>query len=333
MAIFTGSTSSIGDEILMAAGCITGTAAVAGAAVGMTVSVSPRTYPGDGIYYEGFVSSAGVVTVKVCNTQAGYVGPSIYDVSVSSAGGTGSVDAVTATEPLLITGPPATPNISYDGGTITMLATSFLQGSATTGWQLGTLAANPERATLAPISGNLAGAFFVGPSGTNTSASVRVHNAADFANTREFRLGLIGGTAFLVLSLQGAGGTAVTLMNIGELAGSTDLTSIHFQFAGVAQAAISNAGVLGFPTVTGGLQLKSGANARVGSATLAAGSAVVANTSVTANSLIFCQNTGGGVAANVGVLEVTKTAGVGFTATSSNAADTSNFSYFIIETA
>jgi hypothetical protein len=80
------------------------------------------------------------------------------------------------------------------------------------------------------------------------------------------------------------------------------------------------------------LTLKTGSNARVGTGTLVGGALAVANTSVTANSYVFVQDTGGGVGANIGALQVTQSAGVGFTVTSTNALDTSNFRYFIIET-
>ncbi len=80
------------------------------------------------------------------------------------------------------------------------------------------------------------------------------------------------------------------------------------------------------------LILTSGSNQRAGSGTLSSGTLAVANTSVTANSKVFVQDTTSGALTNVGTLVVvSKTAGVGFTVTSSIAIDTSTFDYFIVE--
>ena len=82
----------------------------------------------------------------------------------------------------------------------------------------------------------------------------------------------------------------------------------------------------------GGLAIKSGSNSRTGSGTLVSGTATIANTSVTANTFILVQDTGGGVLANIGSLYIaSQTAGTGFVVTSSNAIDTSTFKYFLFE--
>lgn len=81
-----------------------------------------------------------------------------------------------------------------------------------------------------------------------------------------------------------------------------------------------------------GLQVKGGANAKVGTATLVGGTVTVANTAVTANSIIKLGGTVGAVAANAGALFVSSaTAATGFTVKSTNAADTSTFGYEITE--
>jgi hypothetical protein len=85
-------------------------------------------------------------------------------------------------------------------------------------------------------------------------------------------------------------------------------------------------------TVSSGLVFKGGSNARIGTGTLVGGTLAVADTSVTANSYIFVQDTGGGVVANIGAIYLaSQTAGTGFTVTSSNALDTSTFKYWIFE--
>ncbi len=79
-----------------------------------------------------------------------------------------------------------------------------------------------------------------------------------------------------------------------------------------------------------GLRVAEGSNAKQGTGTLTAGTVVVANTSVTANSriLLTAQTVGG----TAGALAVTaRTAATSFTVTSSNVADTSTFAYEIFE--
>jgi hypothetical protein len=78
---------------------------------------------------------------------------------------------------------------------------------------------------------------------------------------------------------------------------------------------------------------KSGSNKRVGTGTLVGGTLAISNTSITVNSQVFVQDTGGGVIANIGSLYIaSQTVGVGFTVTSSNILDTSTFRYWIFET-
>lgn len=82
-----------------------------------------------------------------------------------------------------------------------------------------------------------------------------------------------------------------------------------------------------------GLSIKSGSNARVGTGTLASGTLTVANTSVTANTRVFLQDTTSGTLTNVGTLTVVTTAGTGFVVKSSNVLDTSTFNWLLVESA
>ncbi len=92
----------------------------------------------------------------------------------------------------------------------------------------------------------------------------------------------------------------------------------------------SSTGNILVSTIGKGLQVKTGANSKVGTAVLSAGSATVANTSITANSRIFVtSNTDGGTP---GWLRVsTKTVGTSFVITSSSATDTSTVAWVIVE--
>ncbi|MEU3986082.1 glycosyl hydrolase family 28-related protein [Streptomyces sp. NPDC026672] len=85
-------------------------------------------------------------------------------------------------------------------------------------------------------------------------------------------------------------------------------------------------------TVGKGLKVKEGTNAKMGVATLTAGAATVANTSVAATSRVFltCQTPGG----TPGFLRVSaRTAGTSFTITSSSSTDTSTVAWWIVDPA
>jgi len=87
---------------------------------------------------------------------------------------------------------------------------------------------------------------------------------------------------------------------------------------------------LDIATAGRGLQIKEGANARMGTATLAGGTVVVANTSVTVNTRIFLTAFTNGAAP--GALRVSaRTAGTSFTITSTSATDTSVVAWLLVE--
>jgi hypothetical protein len=88
----------------------------------------------------------------------------------------------------------------------------------------------------------------------------------------------------------------------------------------------------GSVTVTSKLNFVTGANTSTGvSGAMTAGSVTVANTSVTANSLIFCYPAAlGTVTAPQAFFISAKVAGTSFTITSASATDTSTWNYMII---
>lgn len=91
-------------------------------------------------------------------------------------------------------------------------------------------------------------------------------------------------------------------------------------------------GDLTIATAGGGVRIKEGANARMGSATLVAGTVTVNTTAVTANSRIFVmgQNSSGAH----GELTISaRVAGTSFTITSSSATDTRSVAWMIFEPA
>jgi hypothetical protein len=78
-----------------------------------------------------------------------------------------------------------------------------------------------------------------------------------------------------------------------------------------------------------GLQIRNGANARIGTTTLVAGVGATPNTSVTANSIILLtvQQVGG----SQGMLSVAKNVGVNFVINSTDIGDTSTVGWMIVE--
>lgn len=86
------------------------------------------------------------------------------------------------------------------------------------------------------------------------------------------------------------------------------------------------------PTLTIGLKVKEGANARMGVATLVAGTVVVATTAVAANSRIFLTaQTLGTVTAPSSLTVSARTPGTSFTILASQATDTSVVGWQIVE--
>lgn len=78
----SGTTGSLGGGALLAGACASTTVAITGSTTAMGVVATPATYPGDGNYWYGYVSTNGTVTVKVCAAIAGTPAASTYNVRV-----------------------------------------------------------------------------------------------------------------------------------------------------------------------------------------------------------------------------------------------------------
>lgn len=88
----------------------------------------------------------------------------------------------------------------------------------------------------------------------------------------------------------------------------------------------------GIEKLVGQPQVKTGTNGKIGTATLAAGTVTVANTSVTANSRIFLTvQTLGTIAVPVAVVVTAKVVNTSFTITSASITDTSTVAWMIVE--
>ena len=79
----TGVTGTIGGGALSAGSCASGTVTVTGATAGMASLATPTTYPGDGVLWKAYVSSANNVTVVVCAVVAATPVASTYNVRVN----------------------------------------------------------------------------------------------------------------------------------------------------------------------------------------------------------------------------------------------------------
>ncbi|MET9816507.1 glycosyl hydrolase family 28-related protein [Streptomyces sp. NPDC006355] len=150
-----------------------------------------------------------------------------------------------------------------------------------------------------------------------------------------------GGNGVLRRGLNIAERTGPTATPVDAFAGPTDvsgnlnvggyLAAASGQSGGVWNIWDATAKALNLGSAGGGVAIAEGGNARMGVATLAAGTVTVANTSVTANTRVapFRQAAGG----TLGHLSVTKNPGVGFTITSSSNADTSVVAWVLFEAA
>ena len=128
--------------------------------------------------------------------------------------------------------------------------------------------------------------------------------------------------------------TAVLFANAsGDIAG--DATNLNFNdstFVLTVGGNVTSAGNLIANTAGGGLQVKSGSNARIGTATMASGTVTVTNTSVTANTRIFLTvQSLGTVSAPKAIAVTTKTANTSFVITSADATDTSVVAWMLVE--
>lgn len=158
----------------------------------------------------------------------------------------------------------------------------------------------------------------------NATASIRITDATNGARIRlvgpnmtadilastgdEFQLGPTGAYPMI---LRTSGADRLTINAAG------DVVTVH-----TADLVLSTAGK--------GLSIKSGSNAKIGTATLVGGTVTVSNTSVTANSLIFLTSQADG--GTPGFVRVTaKTASTSFVITSSDVADTSTVAWMIVE--
>jgi hypothetical protein len=191
---------------------------------------------------------------------------------------------------------PTTADINYPIGQ------RWIDTTNATSWELTQVAAGSATwlsigGTTTPTVANITATNFI----TATAATASTLNANSWSATGT------NGNINLVVAPKGSGNFQATTGNIAAINGNITMG-----------------------TAGNGIQIKEGANARLGtSAAMTAGSIVIANTSVTANTVVFLSpaTTGG----TQGALSVVLNPGVGFTINSSSATDTSTVNFLLIE--
>lgn len=252
-----------------------------------------------------------------------YIGVSISSTGSATFGAVGTNATFTFSQSLiaglfLSNGNATNANFAiYNGvgGGQTITAASLIFAGATT---VNTRVTMRGSTSSSPSAGNSYSSFIVGTQDA-TIAGSGTH--ALFANMVINPVSITAGAGALTSSaslyINGAASGAVTNYSLWIASGTTRLD-----------------GDLKLSTIGNGIYIKEGSNATMGTGTLSAGTLVVSNTKVTANSRIFLTDEGGGILANIGALYISaRSAGTSFTVSSSNALDTSTFSWIIIEPA
>lgn len=204
-----------------------------------------------------------------------------------------------------------------------------------------------EAGNYAPFSVDTSGssitnnpAFKIMLPSTGAQKAFQFSNGTDTAAWASFTFNS-GGTGLAGFEL-GAGGStsrdvfvyraSASMLNIGSASGNSSGGLSAGSINGGANLTITSGNIIA-NTAGKGLTIKSGTNARIGTGTLTAGTVTIANTSVTANTRVFLQDTTSGGLTNVGVLTAVTTAGTGFVVTSTLALDTSTFNWLLMESA
>lgn len=146
------------------------------------------------------------------------------------------------------------------------------------------------------------------------------------------QLATLGGSTFTRLS-NFSGVTQTIGVSNSFLSDNTTFSGNYFIHSTTTRPSLIS-GDLQINTAGKGLQVKEGANAKMGIATLVAGTVTVSTTAVTANSRIFLtQQNISGVSVATAVAVSARSAGVSFTISSASGSDTSTIAWTIFEPA
>ena len=211
------------------------------------------------------------------------------------------------------------------GGSKLQLPSAHLLSGKAVGsfWVADAADPSTSNAKLYQTSGN----FLVENSTAGASINLRGGGYVDiYANTGRVVQFNYSGTGGQYLKIVNA-----TTGNSPSIAAEGSDTNITMSLGGKGTGDVAvTVGNLNVTTLGKGLKVKTGTNSKAGVATLVGGTVTVANTSVTANSIIMltCLTPGG----TPGFLRVSAvTAGTSFVITSSSGSDTSVVSWLIVE--
>ena len=92
---------------------------------------TPETFPGNGVYWLAYVLSPNVVETKVCNSIAGYVGASVYDLAVvtGTGGATGATGPAGATGAAGVPGPTGPAGVTGATGAVGVTGATGTNGA------------------------------------------------------------------------------------------------------------------------------------------------------------------------------------------------------------
>lgn len=163
-----------------------------------------------------------------------------------------------------------------------------------------------------------------------TTAVTSIVAAGDFSTVSG---GAVTATAGTVGGIRIAcNGTTGTPPQIGIYASTTN--TLSFSTATTLRGSFDATGNFKISTIGAGLFVAEGSNAKMGIATLVAGTVVVSTTAVTANSRIFLTAQSlGTVTVGQGLAVSARTAGTSFTITSATPTDTSVVAWMLVEPA
>ena len=166
---------------------------------------------------------------------------------------------------------------------------------------------------------------FTAPGSIASTTTIAAGTALSAATTVTAGTGI---TSTLGNIVAAAGNISATL---GSVSAGTSVTAATTVTATLGAITASNGNMV-MGTAGNGIRVKSGSNARVGvGAILSSGTLDIANTSVTANTVIMISVTTLGTVAAAQAMHVVKDPGVKFTVTSADATDTSTFDWYMVE--
>ena len=233
----------------------------------------------------------------------------------------------------------------YPQGVVPQFPDPFIANRATstsdTGYPLGQIWVDKLHGTVSMLASNVGGIATWLSLGGSLTPTVVTATATSFVTATVATATTLNGNTWsgtgtnaaidLVLTPKGAGGVTVSSGALTVTAGAITAT---------LGAITATNGNISMGTAGNGLRVKEGANARMGQATLIAGSKVVANTSVAATTRIFLTRSSINGSAAIGSLSAgTITPGVSFVIDALNtaapagviAADVSIVNWFLVE--